>query len=64
MTLTAHTTADPAAEPRLKTVQCLDAKGLPLGLQVIGKAFDEETLFQTAHVIEQAAGRFSPSKWW
>ena len=28
MTLPAHTTADPAAEPRLKTVQCLDAKGL------------------------------------
>jgi aspartyl-tRNA(Asn)/glutamyl-tRNA(Gln) amidotransferase subunit A len=38
--------------------------GLPLGLQLIGKPFDEETLFQTAYVIEQAAGRFRPQKWW
>ncbi len=40
------------------------ANGLPLGLQLIGKPFDEETLFQTAHVIEKAAGRFTPGKWW
>ena len=42
----------------------LDHKGLPLGLQLIGKPFEEETLFKTAHVIEQAAGTFSPKKWW
>jgi aspartyl-tRNA(Asn)/glutamyl-tRNA(Gln) amidotransferase subunit A len=28
---------------------------LPLGLQLIGRAFDEETLFRVAGVIEQAA---------
>jgi aspartyl-tRNA(Asn)/glutamyl-tRNA(Gln) amidotransferase subunit A len=41
-----------------------DGQGLPLGLQLIGRPFDEETLFAAAQVIEQAAGRFSPEKWW
>ena len=27
-------------------------------------AFEEETLFKTAHAIEQAAGKFTPAKWW
>ena len=39
-------------------------EGLPLGLQLIGRAFDEESLFSLGHVIEQAAGRFSPQRWW
>lgn len=30
--------------------------GLPIGLQLIGKAFDEETLIRTAHAYEQATG--------
>ena len=38
--------------------------GLPLGLQLIGKPFDEETLFSLGEVIEQAAGRFTPVRWW
>jgi len=33
----------------------LSAAGLPLGLQLIGRMFDEETVFKAAHVIEQAA---------
>src|SRR6201998_2700994 len=41
-----------------------DAQGLPLGLQLIGRPFDEETLFSLGEVIEQAAGRFTPAKWW
>jgi aspartyl-tRNA(Asn)/glutamyl-tRNA(Gln) amidotransferase subunit A len=41
-----------------------DAQGLPLGLQLIGRPFDEETLFALGEVIEQAAGRFTPPKWW
>ena len=38
--------------------------GLPLGLQLIGKPFEESTLFQAGHIIEKAAGRFHPDKWW
>ena len=33
-----------------------DAQGLPLGLQLVGRLFDEETLFMLGEVIEQAAG--------
>ncbi len=42
----------------------LSEQGLPLGLQLIGRPFDEETLFSLAEVIEQAAGHFSPERWW
>jgi aspartyl-tRNA(Asn)/glutamyl-tRNA(Gln) amidotransferase subunit A len=42
----------------------LSSEGLPLGLQLIGKPFDEETLFQTAYAIEQAAGTFTAKNWW
>ena len=57
-------TVNMAGLPGLSVPAGLDHKGLPLGLQLIGKPFEEETLFKTAHVIEQAAGRFSPAKWW
>ncbi|EJK86333.1 Asp-tRNA(Asn)/Glu-tRNA(Gln) amidotransferase subunit GatA [Agrobacterium rhizogenes] len=57
-------TVNMAGLPGIAVPAGLDSKGLPLGLQVIGKPFDEETLFKTAHVIEQAAGKFTPTKWW
>ncbi|WP_309086286.1 Asp-tRNA(Asn)/Glu-tRNA(Gln) amidotransferase subunit GatA [Chelativorans sp.] len=57
-------TVNMAGLPGIAVPAGLDANGLPLGLQLIGRAFDEETLFRTAHVIEQAAGRFEPKKWW
>ncbi len=57
-------TVNMAGLPGMTVPAGLDEKGLPLGLQLIGKPFEEETLFKTAHVIEQAAGRFSPKKWW
>ncbi|MCA1489831.1 Asp-tRNA(Asn)/Glu-tRNA(Gln) amidotransferase subunit GatA [Ensifer sp. NBAIM29] len=57
-------TVNMAGLPGIAVPGGLDHKGLPLGLQVIGKPFEEETLFKTAHVIEQAAGRFTPAKWW
>src|SRR5213596_2287186 len=41
-----------------------DSQGLPLGLQLIGRPFDEETLFSLGEVIEQAAGRFTAPRWW
>jgi aspartyl-tRNA(Asn)/glutamyl-tRNA(Gln) amidotransferase subunit A len=34
----------------------LDAQGLPLGLQIIGKSWDEATMFKTAYTLEQAVG--------
>ena len=43
----------------------LTANGLPLGLQLIGKAFDEATLLRAAYAVEQAADfKHSPAKWW
>ena len=57
-------TVNMAGLPGIAVPAGLDHKGLPLGLQLIGKPFEEETLFKTAHVIEQAAGRFTPKRWW
>ena len=57
-------TVNMAGLPGIAVPAGLDYKGLPLGLQLIGKPFEEETLFRTAHVIEQAAGRFEAPKWW
>ena len=57
-------TVNMAGLPGIAVPAGIDSNGLPLGLQLIGRAFDEETLFRTAHVIEQAAGKFEPKKWW
>ena len=57
-------TVNMAGLPGIAVPAGLDHQGLPLGLQLIGKPFDEETLFRTGHVLEQAAGRFAPEKWW
>jgi aspartyl-tRNA(Asn)/glutamyl-tRNA(Gln) amidotransferase subunit A len=57
-------TVNMAGLPGIAVPAGLDGRGLPLGLQLIGKPFDEESLFKTAHVIEQAAGKFTPAKWW
>jgi aspartyl-tRNA(Asn)/glutamyl-tRNA(Gln) amidotransferase subunit A len=57
-------TLNMAGLPGLAVPAALDEQGLPLGLQLIGRPFDEETLFSLGEVIEQAAGRFAPEKWW
>ncbi|MCV0396440.1 MAG: Asp-tRNA(Asn)/Glu-tRNA(Gln) amidotransferase subunit GatA [Rhizobiaceae bacterium] len=57
-------TVNMAGLPGIAVPAGLDGKGLPLGLQLIGRPFDEETLFQAGHVIEQAAGQFAPERWW
>ncbi|MDR6634175.1 aspartyl-tRNA(Asn)/glutamyl-tRNA(Gln) amidotransferase subunit A [Phyllobacterium sp. 1468] len=57
-------TVNMAGLPGIAVPAGLDARGLPLGLQLIGRPFDEETLFQTAYVIERAAGKFNAPKWW
>jgi aspartyl-tRNA(Asn)/glutamyl-tRNA(Gln) amidotransferase subunit A len=58
-------TANLAGLPALAVPAGLDAQGLPLGLQVIGRAFDEETVLRVGHVIERAAGFDArPASWW
>lgn len=57
-------TVNMAGLPGIAVPAGRDGDGLPLGLQLIGRPFDEETLFSLGEVIEQAAGRFSPQKWW
>ncbi len=58
-------TVNMAGLPGIAVPAGLDPQGLPLGLQLIGRPFDEETLFSLGQVIEDAAGRFPvPAKWW
>jgi aspartyl-tRNA(Asn)/glutamyl-tRNA(Gln) amidotransferase subunit A len=57
-------TVNMAGLPGISVPGGLSAEGLPLGLQLIGRPFDEETLFSLGQVIEDAAGRFAPEKWW
>jgi aspartyl-tRNA(Asn)/glutamyl-tRNA(Gln) amidotransferase subunit A len=49
-------TTNLAGLPGISVPAGLDAQGLPLGLQVIGRAFDEETVFRVGRALEQAAG--------
>jgi aspartyl-tRNA(Asn)/glutamyl-tRNA(Gln) amidotransferase subunit A len=58
-------TVNMAGLPGIAVPAGLDAQGLPLGLQLIGRPFDEETLFAAAQAIEDAAGRMAlPAAWW
>lgn len=58
-------TANLAGLPGISVPAAVDKQGLPLGLQVIGKALDEATCFRVAGAIEEAAGfAAKPDKWW
>jgi aspartyl-tRNA(Asn)/glutamyl-tRNA(Gln) amidotransferase subunit A len=58
-------TTNLAGLPGLSLPAGLSADGLPLGLQLIGKALDEGTLFSLAGVMEEAAQfRAKPERWW
>mgnify|MGYP001809818046 CR=1 FL=1 len=57
-------TVNMAGLPGIAVPGGLDSGGLPLGLQLIGRPFEEETLFRLAHVVEDAAGSFTPARWW
>ncbi|KQT44987.1 glutamyl-tRNA amidotransferase [Devosia sp. Leaf420] len=58
-------TVNMAGLPGIAVPAGKDGKGLPLGLQLIGKPFDEETLFAAARVIEKSTGTtFAPTQWW
>jgi len=45
-----------AGVPAMSVPAGLDAQGLPLGLQVIGRHFDEETVIAVGGALENAAG--------
>jgi aspartyl-tRNA(Asn)/glutamyl-tRNA(Gln) amidotransferase subunit A len=58
-------TVNMAGLPGISVPAGVSTEGLPLGLQVIGRAFDEETLLSVARVIEQAAPKIAaPENWW
>lgn len=58
-------TVNLAGLPGMSIPAGVDANGLPLGLQLIGKALDEGTLFSLGGAIEKAADfRAKPAKWW
>ena len=58
-------TVNLAGLPGIAVPVGLDAKGLPLGLQLIGRPWEEGDLLNHAYVLEQAAGFVAkPQKWW
>ncbi|WP_224825810.1 Asp-tRNA(Asn)/Glu-tRNA(Gln) amidotransferase subunit GatA [Cognatishimia sp. MH4019] len=58
-------TVNLAGLPGISVPAGLDKQGLPLGLQLIGKPFEEGELLQFAHTLERAAGFVAkPEKWW
>jgi len=48
--------ANMSGTPGLSVPAGLDGQGLPLGLQVLGRHFDEETVFAVGAALERAAG--------
>ena len=58
-------TVNLAGLPGVSVPVGLDSKGLPLGLQLIGRPWEEGDLLNHAYVLEQAAGFVAKAKkWW
>ena len=58
-------TVNLAGLPGLSVPAGLTESGLPLGLQLIGKAFDEGTVLRAGRAIEEAAAfHHKPANWW
>ncbi|RVQ66473.1 Asp-tRNA(Asn)/Glu-tRNA(Gln) amidotransferase subunit GatA [Croceicoccus ponticola] len=54
-----------AGLPAMSVPAGLNSEGLPLGLQIIGRAFDEQGVLNAGLAIEQRAGfTAKPEKWW
>jgi aspartyl-tRNA(Asn)/glutamyl-tRNA(Gln) amidotransferase subunit A len=58
-------TVNLAGLPGISVPAGLDRQGLPLGLQLIGRPWDEGDLLNTAYALENAAGFVAkPARWW
>jgi len=58
-------TVNLAGLPGISVPAGLDRQGLPLGLQLIGRPWDEAGLLNMAHCLETSVGFVSkPAKWW
>ncbi len=58
-------TVNMAGLPGISVPVGLDSKGLPMGLQLIGRPWEEGDLLSSAYVLEKAAGFVAkPTKWW
>jgi len=58
-------TVNMAGLPGMSVPAGFSDNGLPLGLQIIGRPFDEETMLRAGQVIEDAAGLApAPEAWW
>ena len=58
-------TVNMAGLPGIAVPAGQDAQGLPLGLQLIGRPWEEGDLLNTAHALEERAGFVAkPEKWW
>jgi len=58
-------TVNLAGLPGISVPVGLDKKGLPMGLQLIGRPWEEGDLLNHAYVLERAAGFVAkPAKWW
>jgi aspartyl-tRNA(Asn)/glutamyl-tRNA(Gln) amidotransferase subunit A len=57
-------TVNMAGLPGIAVPAGTETQGLPMGLQLIGRPFDEETLFSLAAAIEREAGHFVARRWW
>ncbi len=54
-----------AGLPAMSVPAMLNKDGLPLGLQLVGKPFDEQTVLDAGLAIQQRAGfDHAPEKWW
>ena len=58
-------TVNLAGLPAISVPAGLDSKGLPLGLQLIGKPWEEGDLLNTAFALEKSLGfNAKPNQWW
>ena len=58
-------TVNLAGLPGIAVPAGLDDDGLPLGLQLIGKPWEEGELLNFAYALEERAGFVAkPAKWW